>query len=901
MHVSADFSRAGRRRRRPDPLDALAADRRRRRDGPDGPGALGPALRGVGHPPQLPGRRPARAVRRAGRGRRARRARHPRPADGDPQDHALVGRGRHGRALLRGPRLPRRRRRPPPPADRRPGPDAAPSRTSTTSPGSSPPSSPATRARSCSTPTSPSAAARWSATRSARSRTRSTTSRSSTPPIGVSHENTEEQNLASLRRMWSGSPEDAEHRSRRPAGDPLAVDGVRRAQRRVRLHLRVRRDRPRRQPGAGEPRRDPRLPAVHPARRAAPARVDRRRGRRPPADQGPRRARALPADRRRGGRGLGATPPASVAASAGLPLDAVRIGHVDGDLFDPRCTWLRHREIGADGAILVRPDRFVAWRSLGAADDPAPSWRPRSCGPRPSLPTAVPAERRTDDRFERYDEIYRLPRAVHLDHEIMRLLQRLGVADAVAGDMLAASEYHWLGADGEPIMTLTAPVPAVSGWESGLPVLPARARARARRAARGASRHVSVERGWTAEARRAGRRRRRRSALAARRRDARTVRARWVVGADGANSFVREAARHHRAATSASRSAGSSSTSSPRDMAALDLPAGCQWCDPRRPTTHVQSGTRHRRWEFMLLPGERAEDFDEERAWELLAPWFTPGGRPPHAARGLRVPLDARRPTCATGRALAHRRRRPPDAAVPRPGPVRGPARRREPRVEARPRPARRRARTRCSTPWSPSASRRPSGSSRSPSSSARCSASSTPSKAAERDATLRAAGPPPAARPRAARTGGALHRDGDGRSPERSRVQGRVARDDREGLLDDVTGGGFTLIARERRPARGARRPPSAPSLDALGAAVVSLDPAAPPARATSTAGRPPGSTSTASTPSSSAPTSTSSAAPPRPPISPPSSTTCATGLALPTPTTTPDPQGAPPCPTPP
>ncbi len=53
-----------------------------------------------------------------------------------------------------------------------------------------------------------------------------------------------------------------------------------------------------------------------------------------------------------------------------LPIDVVRIGHVDGDLFDPRCTWLRRRGIGPDGAILVRPDRFVAWRSLGASDDP---------------------------------------------------------------------------------------------------------------------------------------------------------------------------------------------------------------------------------------------------------------------------------------------------------------------------------------------------------------------------------------------------------------------------------------------------------------------------------------------------------------------------------------------------
>jgi hypothetical protein len=49
----------------------------------------------------------------------------------------------------------------------------------------------------------------------------------------------------------------------------------------------------------------------------------------------------------------------------------VRIGHLDGDLFDPRCAWLRRREIARDGAILVRPDRFVAWRERTASDDPS--------------------------------------------------------------------------------------------------------------------------------------------------------------------------------------------------------------------------------------------------------------------------------------------------------------------------------------------------------------------------------------------------------------------------------------------------------------------------------------------------------------------------------------------------
>jgi len=60
-----------------------------------------------------------------------------------------------------------------------------------------------------------------------------------------------------------------------------------------------------------------------------------------------------------------------VARNLGLNLDAVRIGHTDGDYLDPRCRWVRQREIGSDGAILVRPDRFVGWRSFGRSVSPA--------------------------------------------------------------------------------------------------------------------------------------------------------------------------------------------------------------------------------------------------------------------------------------------------------------------------------------------------------------------------------------------------------------------------------------------------------------------------------------------------------------------------------------------------
>ncbi len=56
------------------------------------------------------------------------------------------------------------------------------------------------------------------------------------------------------------------------------------------------------------------------------------------------------------------------AEKMGVPLDAVRIGHLAGDYLDPRCHWLQRREIAAEGALLVRPDRFVAWRSAGSSE-----------------------------------------------------------------------------------------------------------------------------------------------------------------------------------------------------------------------------------------------------------------------------------------------------------------------------------------------------------------------------------------------------------------------------------------------------------------------------------------------------------------------------------------------------
>ena len=55
-----------------------------------------------------------------------------------------------------------------------------------------------------------------------------------------------------------------------------------------------------------------------------------------------------------------------------IPLVAYTVG-VDADLGDPDNRWPAAYGVSADGAVLVRPDGHVAWRSTGAAADAAPA------------------------------------------------------------------------------------------------------------------------------------------------------------------------------------------------------------------------------------------------------------------------------------------------------------------------------------------------------------------------------------------------------------------------------------------------------------------------------------------------------------------------------------------------
>ena len=58
-----------------------------------------------------------------------------------------------------------------------------------------------------------------------------------------------------------------------------------------------------------------------------------------------------------------------LAADRGLPLRVLRVGLNAGDYLDTRGVWLRQRGVGPDGAVLLRPDRFVAWTARQGSEN----------------------------------------------------------------------------------------------------------------------------------------------------------------------------------------------------------------------------------------------------------------------------------------------------------------------------------------------------------------------------------------------------------------------------------------------------------------------------------------------------------------------------------------------------
>ncbi len=218
---------------------------------------------------------------------------------------------------------------------------------------------------------------------------------------------------------------------------------------------------------------------------------------------------------------------------------------------------------------------------------------------------------------ERDTTVYLLPRAVHFDHEIMRLFQQLGIADEVARHSTPIPPYEFRTADGQLLMSFPPDLEAASGWAAGYmfhqPSLEA-----ALRDILATEPRVEVRLGQRFEALAHDA-----DGVTARIRGAERpaeIRARYLVGCDGASSPVRQAI---------GIALSDYGFDEPWLVVDVKVQPGAharavnlQVCDPERPTTCVLGGPGRRRWEFMLLPGETAEDVLQDAFVEtLLAPW----------------------------------------------------------------------------------------------------------------------------------------------------------------------------------------------------------------------------------------------------------------------------------------
>lgn len=216
---------------------------------------------------------------------------------------------------------------------------------------------------------------------------------------------------------------------------------------------------------------------------------------------------------------------------------------------------------------------------------------------------------------DRASDIFEAPRAIALDNEALRILQLAGLEEdaferiAIPQVRLHSPQFGQFGRlntcgalDGHPrLVTFFQPA-----LERAL---------RARLADRSSvSTQVGTELVDFAETD-AGVE----ATLAAAGGEQRVVHARYLVGADGASSFVRKRIGQE--------FAGKTYAEDWLIVDARDLPKPIDHveftCDPARPSVHMVAPGGRQRWEFMLKPGETAADMErDERIRELLSPWL---------------------------------------------------------------------------------------------------------------------------------------------------------------------------------------------------------------------------------------------------------------------------------------
>lgn len=226
--------------------------------------------------------------------------------------------------------------------------------------------------------------------------------------------------------------------------------------------------------------------------------------------------------------------------------------------------------------------------------------------------------------IDKADWFYDKPRAVSLDHEIARVLQNIGIGEALKAHVEPFTASEYFGVDGQLIKRLDMlPPPFPMGWTPSMVFMqPALEELLRRRAGELASvdirlgvEMVGVEQDSDLVTARV---RGRDGAVF-------TVQSRYLMGCDGASSTVRLLTGIPLADLGFDQPwLVVDVLANERGLARLPT-VSAQYCEPGRPTTYIVCTGNHRRWELMLSPSEDPRKMESpEEVWRLLRRWIDP-------------------------------------------------------------------------------------------------------------------------------------------------------------------------------------------------------------------------------------------------------------------------------------